>query len=111
MIKKTTSTNPIIYFLSFSCRLSVQGLKGTLKDRVQERENSKSMSPCGSIKSETAVESSVQCNLLETKVSLIYKNINAFMTDIKKFKNNLNYILKFGICRIIGPDLLNCNKS
>ena len=36
----------------------------------------------GSIKSETAVESSVQCNLLETKVSLIYKNINVFMTDI-----------------------------
>lgn len=97
--------------MSLSYRLSVQGLKGTLKDRVQERENSKSMSPCGSIKSETAVESSVQCNLLETKVSLIYKNINAFMTDIKKFKNNLNYILKFGICRIIGPDLLNCNKS
>ena len=69
------------------------------------------LTPCGSIKSETAVESSVQCNLLETKVSLIYKNINVFMTDIKKFKNNLNYILKFGICRIIGPDLLNCNKS
>ena len=38
-------------YVKFSYRLSVQGLKGTLKDRVQERENTKSISSCGYIKS------------------------------------------------------------
>ena len=50
-------------------RLSVQGIKGNLKDKIQENLRQKSMSPCY-VRPDT-LDNSVQCNLLETKVKVI----------------------------------------
>ena len=75
IIKLPRSVNDRLLCLYFTFRLSVQGLKGNLgnlKDKIQDARQ-KSMSPC-SIKSDS-VETSIQCNLLENKVSICFATL------------------------------------